>query len=84
MELVDLGLTLGIQTAECELADMDATATEVLLTQQLGVELILPLTDAGLYGTQQELLCGMFRHLVRASGIFHHHDPGYSQNTCQV
>ena len=34
-------------------------------SQQLGVHLVLPLADAGLNGSQHELLRGVFRHLVR-------------------
>ena len=84
MHLVDLGLTLGVKATEGELADVDAAATEVLLTQELAVELILPLADAGLDGAEQELLGGVLRHLVCAACLLHHHETGYAQDAGQI
>ena len=84
MQLVYLGLTLGIEAAEREFAYMYATATEVLTAQHFAVELILPRTYAGLYGAQQELLGGVLRHLVCAAGLLHHHETGDAQDAGQI
>ena len=58
---------------------MDAPLAEVGSGQQLAIQFVFPLPHARLNGAQQELLGGVFRHLITATLVFHHHYPWHSQ-----